>query len=86
MVFYGWLDPCYLDLFVGFDPYRFSRDRSGGLRSLEYGKFLFLPFSYDIVRKKNNPSGGALRKSYHAYATIVKVVYILLFGIWLYIS
>ncbi|WP_304293756.1 YccF domain-containing protein [Campylobacter gracilis] len=56
-----------------------------GLGLMEYGKFLFLPFTHDMVRKKNNPSGGTLRKSYHAYATIVKVVYILLFGIWLYI-
>ena len=56
-----------------------------GLGLMEYGKFLFLPFTHDIVRKKNNPSGGALCKSYHAYATIVKVVYILFFGIWLYI-
>lgn len=85
MVFSRWLDFSYLSLPIGFDPDRFSRDRSRGIGLMEYGKFLFLPFSYDMVRKKNNPSGGALRKSYHAYATIVKVVYILLFGIWLYI-
>jgi len=33
---------------------RFSRTAPAGLGLMEYGKFLFLPFTHDMVRKNKN--------------------------------
>ena len=57
-----------------------------GLGLMEYGKFLFLPFTHDMVRKKKGSITDAVHMTYQAYANIVKVIYIIVFGIWLFIG
>ena len=53
---------------------------------MEYGKFLFLPFTHDMVRKKKGSITDAVHMTYQTYANIVKVIYIIVFGIWLFIG
>ena len=57
-----------------------------GLGLMEYGKFLFLPFTHDMVRKKKGSVSDAVHMTYQTYANIVKVIYIIVFGIWLFIG
>lgn len=57
-----------------------------GLGLMEYGKFLFLPFTHDMVRKKKGSITDAVHMTYQTYANIVKVIYIIVFGIWLFIG
>ena len=57
-----------------------------GLGLMEYGKFLFLPFTHDMVRKKKGSVIDAVHMTYQTYANIVKVIYIIVFGIWLFIG
>ena len=57
-----------------------------GLGLMEYGKFLFLPFTHDMVRKKKGSVIDAVHMTYQTYANIVKVIYIIVFGIWLFIA
>lgn len=57
-----------------------------GLGLMEYGKFLFLPFTHDMVRKKKGSITDAAHMTYQTYANIVKVIYIIVFGIWLFIG
>nr|WP_314217532.1 YccF domain-containing protein [uncultured Campylobacter sp.] len=65
---------------------RFSRTAPAGLGLIEYGKFLFLPFTHDMVRKKKGSITDAVHMTYQTYANIVKVIYIIVFGIWLFIG
>ena len=51
-----------------------------GLGLMEYGKFLFLPFTHYMVKKDSFDN-----KSMTAYK-MLGIVYILVFGIWLFIS
>ena len=57
-----------------------------GLGLMEYGKFLFLPFTHDMVRKNKGSITDAVHMTYQTYANIVKVIYIIVFGIWLFIG
>jgi hypothetical protein len=57
-----------------------------GLGLMEYGKFLFLPFTHDMVHKKKGSITDAVHMTYQTYANIVKVIYIIVFGIWLFIG
>lgn len=55
-----------------------------GLGLMEYGKFLFLPFTHYMVKKDSFDNKSMT--AYKMYAGVLGIVYILVFGIWLFIS
>lgn len=53
-----------------------------GFGLIQYSKFLLLPFSYTMV-KKSDVSNEEENPVFQTYGTILKILYIFLFGWWL---
>lgn len=57
-----------------------------GLGLMEYGKFLFAPFSREMISKSRFELDKNENVAWKAYSKIVMILYVVLFGIWLVIA
>lgn len=57
-----------------------------GIGLMEYGKFLFAPFSREMISKSRFKLDANVNPLWKAYSKIIMVIYVIFFKIWLVIG